>query len=69
MFVKEEVVEVGAETAKGVDGEWEECHIIIINVANDAVTMGDDTGVGVAPFYLVEIPSSVNLEMLIRVGR
>jgi hypothetical protein len=65
MFVKEEVVEDGAKMAKWVNGKWEECHIIIIYVTNDAVAVGDDTGVGIVSVYPVEFPSFVNLEMFI----
>ncbi len=67
MFVEEEVVEDGAETAKGVDGKREECHIIIIHVADDAVAVGDDAGIGAALVYPVEFPSLVNLEVLVGV--
>ncbi len=68
MFVKEEVVVDGAKSAKGVNGEQEEWHIIIIYVANDAVAVGDDAGVGAMLVYPVEFLSFVNLEMLIGIG-
>ncbi len=69
MIVEEEVVEDGAKMVKGVDSKWEECHIIIIYVAHDAIAVGDDAGVGVTLAYPVEFPSFINLEMFIGVGR
>jgi hypothetical protein len=69
MFVKEKVVEDGAEMAKGVDGEQDEGLIIIIYVANDAVAVGDDAAVGVMLVYPAEFLLFVNLEMPVGVGR
>jgi len=47
MWSEEKMFEDGAEAAKGINGEWEEEHVAVQQVANHSVAGGCDGGGGI----------------------